>query len=93
MGKRKTISVEQVLTYANMQLKGSVTPSGHRDGICTMIEQVLMDTGNYAGFRYLTSVDVPTGHTPGIHYDEGGILPYPERFVNTDESRREYFIK
>ncbi len=90
---RKTIEVQKLVDYANMQLKDSVTAQGHREGICTMIEQVLMETGNYGGFRFLTSDEVPYKHRPGVHYEAGQPLPYPDRFFNTDETRRQYFLK
>jgi len=90
---RKTINVKALVNYANWQLKQSVTDQGHRRGIQTMVEQVLMESGNYRGFRYLKQDEVPQGHIPGIYMDaDGKMLPYPERFEGTDTSRVEYGI-
>lgn len=93
MGKRKTVSVEQVVKYANEQLKYGMTGPVHRGGVMIMVEQILHDTGNYAGFRYLKSDEVPNNQAPGVHYKDGEILPYPDRFINTDNTRVEYFLK
>jgi len=88
---RKTLNVKALVAYGNQMLRDSVTDQGHRRGIQTMVEQVLMESGNYKGFRYLKQDEVPQGHVPGIHMDtDGKMLPYPERFEGTDTSRVEY---
>lgn len=51
---RQTISVENVRSMTNAYL--AATGPNQRDlrrGACTILERVLMDTGNYRGFRYL----------------------------------------
>jgi hypothetical protein len=88
---RKTINVKAMVKYANWQLKQSVTNQEHRRGIQTMVEQLLMESSNYRGFRYLKQDEVPEGHPPGIQMtEEGKMLPYPDRFEGTDDSRVEY---
>lgn len=51
---RKTVSVEYVRSQANMMLRQSV-PEWDRErvAIAGLVENVLMETGNYRGFRYL----------------------------------------
>ncbi len=98
---RKTINVETIKDWANEQLvsdsrMGQFRPGGiintyagrgYRHGIMNMIENVLMSTDNYKGFRYLGKDEVPKGHQPGIyrnHRDE-------PVFENTDNTRVRYF--
>jgi hypothetical protein len=35
--------------------------------------------------------DVPEGELPGVNYIDGKLIDYPERFDNTDDTRRMYF--
>ena len=52
---RKTISVKRMLKYANLQLErtdGAATDE-FKSGICTMIESLLMGSGNYQGYTNL----------------------------------------
>ena len=95
---RKTINVEAIKDWANDQLVESERTMegasmydeigrGYRQGVMTMLENVLMSTGNYKGFRYLGKDEVPKGHQPGIyrnHRDE-------PVFTDTDNTRVRYF--
>jgi hypothetical protein len=52
---RKTIEVKRMLKYANLQLErtdGAATQE-FKSGICTMIESLLMGSGNYQGYMNL----------------------------------------
>ena len=52
---RKTIGVKRMLKYANLQLErtdGAATQE-FKSGICTMIESLLMASGNYQGYMNL----------------------------------------
>ena len=62
----KTIKVETVLNYANKQLKRTdeFANENFKSGIIAMIENVLMETGNYNGYMFLDSEDSEFG-TPG----------------------------
>lgn len=54
---RKTFSVEALLRTVNAALAApGSTPDG-REGMSVMLEHVLHETGNYAGFRYLENPD------------------------------------
>ena len=93
---RKTINVETIKDWANEQLISErsmkdfaevAVGRGYRHGVMNMIENVLMSTDNYKGFRYLGKDEVPKGHQPGIyrnHRDE-------PVFTDTDNTRVRYF--
>ena len=95
---RKTINVEAIKDWANDQLLESERTMegasmydeigrGYRQGVMTMLENVLMSTGNYKGFRYLSIDEVPRGHLPGIkrNYRDEPV------FYESDDTRVRYF--
>lgn len=50
---RKTVDVQQVKDKANLMLEDSITSYvAERYGIGALLESILMDTGNYKGFRW-----------------------------------------
>lgn len=51
--KRKTIDVEQVRKWGNLQLARTDVAPEYRRGVADIVHEVLMDTGNYHGFNYL----------------------------------------
>ena len=51
-----TIPVKPLLEQANSFLKSSNFSKEEKAGICTMIERVLHDSGNYSGFMFLRNV-------------------------------------
>ena len=60
---RKTLEVAKLLHWANTQLirmDGKATAEW-KAGVCTIIEQVLYDTGNYQGFGFNSNADCETG--------------------------------
>jgi hypothetical protein len=56
---RKTINVLEMLNWANTQLKRTDewARAEFKSGICTMIETILMDSGNYKGFMFIDNSD------------------------------------
>lgn len=75
--RRKTIAVDDVRKIANRMLADSVDSAGEgREAVAVLIERVLMDTGNYKGYR----------HLPGVM--DYGTDP-PNRIG--DETRRAYY--
>ena len=60
---RKTIEVKGLLDWANNQLERTdeYADVGFKSGICTMIERILMDTGNYDGYMHLDKDDCEFG--------------------------------
>ena len=60
---RKTVEVMKLLKWANLQLArtDSRATTEWKAGVCTIIEQVLMDTGNYDGFGFIDNSNSETG--------------------------------
>lgn len=50
---RKTIPVERLREMTNAYLAHSDSTPDGREAVASMLEGVLMETGRYAGFRYL----------------------------------------
>lgn len=93
---RKTFSVDKFRTKVNESLCNSHMYEHARSwrlGLIGALEFVLHSTGNYKGYGYLTARELPTGEKPGINMTPDGsvTLPYPERFADTDDSRRYYY--
>ena len=90
---RKTINVESVRILVNSMLSGSAQDDhvdrAYREGAISVLEEILHESGNYRGFRYLTAEELPKSCIPGVHRDEG--LSHEEKFINTDGTRRFYF--
>jgi hypothetical protein len=53
---------------------------------------VLFEAGAYDGFRYLNQNEVRDTQLPGVRVDAAGaVLPFETRFLDTDDTRREYY--
>jgi hypothetical protein len=87
---RKTISVDEVKACGNKILRESTTAEETREGVIAFIEHVLLQSGNYKGFRYLPSSEVPEGTQPGIALAEG-LAASKNIYVFPDPTRRYYF--
>lgn len=92
---RKTIEVDHIHKMVNNMLAtsyGSYNDANIRIGALLVLENVLFATGNYKGFRYLDTSEIPSGEKPGINVaPDGSILEYEDRFADTDSSRVYYF--
>ena len=90
---RKTINVESVRALVNGMLKDSAQDDhvdrAYREGAISVLEEILHESGNYRGFRYLTANELPKACVPGVH--RGDELTFEEKFINTDGTRRFYF--
>lgn len=53
MAKRKTIDVEKIIDWANMQMARPEMSQEFKRGVFSLTDQILHDTGNYLGFNYL----------------------------------------
>lgn len=87
---RKTFKVEDLRSMVNATLANSTggeIGKYRRQGIQTVLEQVLMDADQYRGFRYLDASEVPAGELPGIVRSDDG-TPKNEF---PDESRVKYY--
>ena len=60
---RKTIEVKELLRWANTQLARTDAHAdvGFKSGIDSMIEMVLLDSGNYNGYRHIDPDDCDFG--------------------------------
>lgn len=88
---RKTFAIRPLIDQANHLLS---LPDAHgttrdlnadfRWGVIAMVERVLFDSGNYSGFRYLSSelVGADEPHVPNTTYLR----------IGYDETRRAYVI-
>lgn len=50
---RKNVSVDRVRELANNYFANANSDAVAREAIMSLVECVLMETGNYAGYRYL----------------------------------------
>jgi len=94
MSNRKTVDVSSTKDKVNEMLKISTCSPDVRQGAINVLEDILHSTGNYRGFRYLNSAEVPTGQIPGINgacIDDGYDGDVVARFTNTDSTRAKYF--
>jgi len=92
---RKTFKVEDFKDKVNGMLLH--TPDRNKDvreAMQTLVENVLMESGNYGGFRYLGADDMvgsDNGLSVGINEVGAEILPIDKRFADTDHTRVKYF--
>ena len=88
---RKTFDVITMIDDVNARNRKSVVSADVRNGWNSLLETLLHDTGNYAGFNYLEASEVPEGALPGIVWaqNQNGAR-YAKSFP--DESRRFYYV-
>lgn len=87
---RKTIEVSKLVEYSNHLLRHNQTTEEQRIGVIKLAEQMLHETGNYKGFRYL-SADEVSGR-PGINFNKRGypVSDLEQRFKDTDQTRIQF---
>jgi len=95
---RKTVSVEMIKNQVNeMLLHGMDDDQRTREALIALIEPILMDSGNYSGFRFLGKTDMEkskNGTTVGINqtaWDSTYDKDSKAQFNNTDHTRVKYF--
>ncbi len=97
MKAKKTIAVSDVKNLINQFLLDSHdSRDDTRTEIGNLLETILMTTGNYCGFKYLSARDMKNseyGNTVGINTDEhdANLNTYEEMFDKTDPTRVRYF--
>lgn len=90
---RKTIEVDTIKAMVNdFLLNSEDLKKDARDTLATYLEVILMDTGNYRGYNYLSAKDMEQSRD-GISV---GIVGTPDddvarRFHNTDHTRVRYY--
>jgi len=95
---RKTFKVEALKNKINGMIRDLPdADTAGRETLQTLIENVLMESGNYSGFQYLSTRDMESssnGTTVGIN-DVARDLPadeyYDASFKNVDRTRVKYF--
>ena len=92
---KKTFNVADLTAMVNQMCAQSTCSRDIRQGAMNVLEQVLHSTGNYHGFRYLTSKDVPDGGKPGINIDDHVeiLVGVGLRFADVDPTRVFYFSR
>ena len=67
---RKTVNVDQILFKANRALATMAEGNDpqFRNGVIAMLESILMDTGNYHGFRWTDGANGRHDHTRRFYY-------------------------
>ena len=55
---RKTVEVGTLLHRVNYFLASENSTPEEREVMCTFVEGVLFDTGNYRGYRYLDTAEI-----------------------------------
>ena len=63
---RKTVEVGTLLYRLNYFLASDKSTPEEREVMCQFVEGILLDTGNYMGFRYL-----PNGHNESDFESDG----------------------
>jgi len=81
----KTIKIARLIEKVNTRNQRSTCLPEVRQGWNSLLEDVLLGAGVYAGFNLLTAAEVPPGQEPGIRGE--GL-----NFTFHDESRRRYAI-
>jgi hypothetical protein len=93
---KKTFNVNEYRTMVNETLAKSTCSADMRQGMITMLEEILHQTGNYRGFKYLMQCDIPVGQKPGIFVNSSGLIEetsVEERFDrDSTDSTRVYYI-
>jgi hypothetical protein len=87
--RRKTIAISTVINTMNFMLLNSEDcKKSERMALITATECILLESNQYAGYRYLNSHDMELsthGTTLGVENHGNGKISFP------DETRRHYF--
>ena len=68
---RKTIEVGTLLHRVNYFLASKNSTAEEREVMCTFIEGVLHDTGNYRGYRYLSTDEIEGNGSRRVYFVSG----------------------
>ena len=93
MRQKKTISVEFIKDIINYKNHMSTCAPEVRRGWNSILQDILMQTGNYRGFYYLRSGEVPDSEVAGILTNAQGDICYREDGMPffPDETRINFF--
>ena len=68
---RKTVEVGKLLHRVNYFLASENSTAEEREVMCTFIEGVLFDTGNYRGYRYLDTDQIEGNGSRRFYFVSG----------------------
>jgi len=88
MKAKKTFNVNAFKNKCNWRLANCYLTEEALKETCLTLEDLLHETGNYAGFRYLNTFEVPDNELPGMRNIES--TDRNDWFVNTNQYRRFY---
>ena len=86
---RKTIHVERVLEIANNYLACPHLTAENKQGVYQLLQRVLHETDNYAGFGYRNLAD---NHRPLLLDPDGAYIGKNPEWSEDDESSRVYYL-
>jgi len=75
---RKTIEVHTLLNMANAALSTKDSTADGREAMCAMIEKVLLNTSNYAGYRYLTTNEIAGSGTRRYYFASAALQDHAD---------------
>lgn len=88
---RKTIDLATMIQKVNERNKLSTCAPDVRRGWNDLLETLLLESGQYDGFSYLSRSEVPPGQAPGVLVERlTSNYTVEERFTGCDETRRHY---
>jgi hypothetical protein len=88
---RKTIEVEVLKNKINgMLLHSSDDCKDGRSSLGLLLEEILQETGNYKGFKYLSKSDMIESRG-GVSFGINREVDEKEKFNNTDFTRVMYY--
>ena len=70
---RKTIEVGKILKMANTFLAAKNTTADERESVCAVMEAILFETGNYMGYRYLSTDEIEGNGTRRRYFVSGTV--------------------
>jgi hypothetical protein len=65
---RKTVEVGTLLYRLNYFLASDKSTAEEREVMCTFVEGILHDTGNYMGYRYLDTAEIEGNGTRRFYF-------------------------
>ena len=71
---RKTIEVGTLLYRLNYFLASDKSTADEREVMCTFVEGILHDTGNYEGYRYLDTDEIEGNGTRRFYFVSNKIV-------------------
>ena len=86
--------LNKMLKNHDLQDLDSTQGKAYREGICAAIEQLLFETGQYQGFRYIDKKEAIKPYAFGCDYSKitNKVEEQVAAFEGADSTRRQYYI-